>query len=69
MIQITEHTSDDRGDHAADVTRAHKYIPGETVEALALRCLGPLPPDARNSATFDIDRIEIRYMVEAKGGE
>lgn len=36
-IQIMLHTTDYRGDHAADVCRVVEYKPGETIEALCER--------------------------------
>ena len=36
-IQITLHTADYRGDHAADICRAVEYAPGETIEQLCER--------------------------------
>ena len=58
-ISIIEKTTDYRGDHSADVSKAHEYIEGEKVENLIERCL---------LGTGEFDHIELRVIppVEEK---
>ena len=54
-ISIILKTSDFRGDHATDVSVAHRYKPGETIEELVDRTLRD-----------PHDHIEIRIVKELK---
>lgn len=52
------HTTDFRGDHAADVEAAYEVAPGETVEALCARVLKGASSYSREGADF----IALRYV-------
>lgn len=54
-ISILEKTSDYRGDHSADITRAHRYYPQEHIEELIKRCL---------RGNLDTDWLELRIEKE-----
>lgn len=55
LISVTHHTTDYRGDHAADVEYVYDVEPGETVEMLVAR-LKLQPPD----------RIELRVKGDKR---
>lgn len=60
-LSVLLHTTDYRGDHAADVIIAHEIQPGETVQQLAERLLG------NESYIKDGAKvIEIRIVQEAQ---
>ena len=70
-ISVLLATSEDRGDHAADVRVAHDVRPGETVEELVRRLLfrrrgrgGSRVPEPIPS-----DHIELRAVVEPLEGD
>ena len=56
-ICILEITSEYRGDHAAEVSVAHEYVPEESVENLIMRCL---------CGDKEKDHIELR-IIKPKG--
>ena len=62
-LSVIVHTSDYRGDHSADIAVAHEVRPGETVESLAARLLGP----QRRHVDWYAQRIEIRPVVPPEG--
>jgi len=63
MISILYHTSDYRGDHAADVCQVIDLMPGETVEALVARIMVSRG-DYHNTR---FDWIEIRRSDSGQG--
>jgi hypothetical protein len=54
VYSILLRTSDYRGDHAADITRAYGFVPGETIEELV----------ARVRLSIADDWIEIRMLFD-----
>ena len=63
-ISVLLVTSEDRGDHAADLRVAHDVGPGETVEDLVRRLLFRRRGGARVPEPIRSDHIELRVVVE-----
>lgn len=61
-ISVLLHTSEFRGDHAADVAEAHDVRPGETVEELVARLIPAKPRSSYHALGYD--RIELRRVQE-----
>lgn len=61
-IVATLHTTDFRGDHAADVEIPYEIVPGETVEALCSRVLKGASAYSREGADF----VALRYAIAPK---
>ena len=59
------HTSDYRGDHAADVCAVHEAKDGETVHDLVHRLLRETNEDEFATVKARYEYIEIRPVVEA----
>lgn len=67
-VAVELHTSDFRGDHAADIVRAHQLKDGETVAELVdrLLLLGAYAPSYRGNGhpELDADFIVLRLRAE-----
>lgn len=60
-ISVLHRTSENRGDHGADVVVAHDLLPGETVESLVERLM---TRKHRGLMQGPGDVIELRLVVE-----
>ena len=66
-ISVLHFTEDYRGDHIADVCRAVKLKPGETVAELVARLIQPTKK--RNCSNLYHDYIELRMVFEEESDD
>ena len=68
-ISVLLSTSENRGDHAADIRVAHDVRPGETVEEMVRRLLFRRRGHPRGPQPIPSDHIELRVVVESPEAE